>query len=144
MPLLLVPALYNGIWVQSVHFDIDYYLITAIISAESSFNPLAIGDNGDSYGLMQLYLGGAGYGHLPSQLLEIDYNLEVGVAYLRQCIDAYPDELPRAVAAYNRGIDGASWLDSPEADAYVDKVLDWAEYFRQIGIKRDTRLADVQ
>lgn len=138
MPLMLSPHLYDAIWAQAAHYQVDYYLITAIISAESSFDPTAIGDSGHSYGLMQLHDRGAGHGYPASELLQLDRNLEIGVAYLRQCINAYPGELPRAVLAYNRGIAGARNFGDPEEDTYVAKVLDLAKEYRRIGIQRQT------
>jgi soluble lytic murein transglycosylase-like protein len=136
MPLLLSPHLYDAVWVQSVHFDVDYYLITAIIATESAFDPLAIGDSGQSYGLMQLHLRGAGHGQLPTDLLDLDRNLELGVAYLRECLDAYPEDRFRAIAAFNRGIAGARSLDEPERDSYVRKVLEHQQWHRTSGIER--------
>ena len=138
MPLLLHPHLYDAIWVQAEHYDVDFYLIAGFLRFESNFNPLAIGDNGRSFGAMQLYLEGAGSGHDPQRLLEIDYNLEVGVAYLRRCLDAYPDDLPRAIAAYNRGIAGAAPPFDPATNGYVTAVLEYAAHYREVGVLRST------
>ena len=138
MPLYLHPHLYDAIWVQAKHFSVAYELIAALINQESGFNPLAIGDNMRSFGLMQLNLDGAGHGHDPQRLLEIDYNLETGVAYLRRCMDAYPEELPRAIAAYNRGIAGASTLLDPISDPYVASVLSHYALYQDRGIERRT------
>lgn len=140
MPLLLQAHLYDAIQVQHDAYAIDYYLLAAVCFQESGFNPLAIGDNGRSYGLMQLNLDGAGAGHSPSQLLEIDYNLEVGAAYLRRCLDAYPIDLQRAVAAYNRGIAGAAPPFDPSTNPYTQNVLNLRDHFAGIGVFRDTRL----
>jgi soluble lytic murein transglycosylase-like protein len=121
--LYLPPHIYDAIWVQSEHYRVDYYLIAAILEQESGFDPLAIGDGGTSFGLGQVNIHGAGYGESPHSLLDIDHNLEVAVAYLRRCIDAYPDDGPRAIAAYNRGITGAAPPFDPSADPYVKNVL---------------------
>ncbi len=135
-PLCLHPHLYDAVWVQARQYDIDYELVAAIINQESGFNPLAFGDQFGSYGLGQLNLDGAGAGHSPSRLLEVDYNLEVAVAYLRNCLDAYPDELARAIAAYNRGISGAAQLADPGSDPYVLSVLAQYHHYLAIGIER--------
>ena len=135
-PLYLHPHLYDAIWIQAKEYSVDYYLIAAIISQESGFNPLAIGDNMRSFGLMQLNLDGAGHGHDPSRLLEMDYNLETGVAYLRRCLDAYPDDPPRAIAAYNRGITGARPPFDPLTDPYVRSVLSTHALYQGRGIER--------
>ena len=136
VPLFLHPHLYDAIWVQAEHYDVDFYLVAAIIRVESAWNPHAIGDYFRSYGLMQLNIDGAGHGHLPSRLLEVDYNLEVGVAYLRRCLDAYPDDLPRAIAAYNRGVAGAAPPFDPATNGYVVAVLESADHYRDTGVHR--------
>src|SRR3990167_4819212 len=81
-------------------------IIAAIVEVESGFNPLAVGDDRSSYGLMQLHIGGAGGGHPPSQLLEIENNLEFGIQYFKRCLEATNYSLPDALSAYNQGIQG--------------------------------------
>tara|TARA_R100000654_G_scaffold50954_1_gene77185 strand:- start:1282 stop:3675 length:2394 start_codon:yes stop_codon:yes gene_type:complete len=43
--------------------------------------------------------------------------------YLEAAQRRFPGDLPRQIASYNRGIAGASRLEDPEADAYVQGVL---------------------
>jgi hypothetical protein len=57
----------------------DPNILRSIIQAESNWNPNAVGDKGMSYGLLQNHLKGRGSGHKPSDLLDPDYNLRLGM-----------------------------------------------------------------
>lgn len=114
---------------------VDSNLILAIAQVESSMNPHAKGDydregRPHSFGLMQLHTEGAGFGHTPEELLDLDNNVNWGTAYLRGCIDAFPGDIYTAISAYNQGIGGArsrGWgLNAP----YVRAVLRWRDAFR--------------
>lgn len=61
------------------------WMIAGIVAAESNFNPRALGDNGRSFGLLQLYIdGGQGspYRDNPEALFDPRLNLDVGVPYI--------------------------------------------------------------
>ena len=85
---------------------IDPAIILAMIWRESSYHADAIGDNGDSLGLMQIQpkwnmelmqeLGCL-------DLLDPYQNVRVGVAILAEKLDWYGGDLAKAVTAYNAG-----------------------------------------
>lgn len=97
-------------------YEIDPTLIMAVIQKESSFDAAAIGDSGDSAGLMQVQekwhrdrmerLG-------ISDLLDPYQNTLVGIDYLAELLDKY--SVSDALTAYNSGKPGES--------AYAEAVL---------------------
>lgn len=106
---------------------LDPALVAAIVEVESGGDDKALGDpNRDgspySFGLMQLHIKGAGFGHRPRLLLNPRYNLEVGCAYLRLCLDAFPESEGLGISAYNQGIAGARERGLINS-AYVTAVL---------------------
>lgn len=86
-------------------YDIEPALVLAVIERESSYNTEAVGDGGESYGLMQIQprwhiermdrLG-------VEDLLNPYQNISVGVDILAGHIDTYGD-VGAALTAYNRG-----------------------------------------
>jgi LysM repeat protein len=105
-------AIRDAILTSAAKHAVDPNLVAGVISAESAFDEKALGDaNGDgapySFGLMQLHIQGAGFGHRPRLLLNVPYNVDVGAAYLRRCLDAFGGDVDLAVSAYNQGIGGA-------------------------------------
>lgn len=103
-------------------------LVSGIITRESGGNPNAIGDNGCSYGLMQLntcagWLPGFGPGQDNSMLLDPTTNINYGCQYLNTLLNQYQN-VAQAISAYNAG--------SPTtANAgYVSAVLG---YIKQLG-----------
>lgn len=97
-------------------YGIDPTLVMAVIQKESSFDAAAIGDSGDSAGLMQVQekwhrdrmerLG-------ISDLLDPYQNTLVGIDYLAELLDKYP--VSDALTTYNSGKPGES--------AYAEAVL---------------------
>ena len=89
-------------------YGMDADLIRAVIWTESSGNPNAIGDNGQSFGLMQVGFAAAqdvGYRSIASgDLLDPDKNIEIGTAYLYILREHYGLSLSEVLAAYNWGI----------------------------------------
>ena len=85
---------------------IDPAIIMAMAYRESGFNAEAIGDGGDSYGLLQIQprwhyarmerLGCA-------DLLDPFQNVTVAVDYLAEQIDRYDGDVAKALVAYNQG-----------------------------------------
>jgi soluble lytic murein transglycosylase-like protein len=131
------PHIFDSVLLQSWAHGVDFYHILATFIVESSLNPKAVGDGGMSYGLGQLHLQGAGYGHDPCDLLTISYNVEVAVKFMRQCLDAtgnYDD----AASAYNQGIYGWQKRGRGLNQEYVDKVRYWREKLAAEGVDRLT------
>ena len=89
---------------------IDPAVVISIIDAESDFDANAIGDGGNSFGLMQIQarwheermdkLGA-------TDLLNPKQNIAVGVDYLAELLDYYNGNLEKALMAYNAGQLGA-------------------------------------
>lgn len=100
------------------NFRIDYKLLLAIIKTESEFNPNQIGDNGRSFGLMQIqprwwtsYFNDYGC----SDWLSVSDNVTVGCAILRYLYDSYGDTV-LVLNAYNTG-------NPNNYNGYSDRVL---------------------
>lgn len=89
-------------------FKVPANLIRAIIWKESSGEPSATGDEGKSFGLMQIQLTAAqdiGYYITKAELLNPHVNIEVGTGYLAYLYGLYyVGNWPDALAAYNWGM----------------------------------------
>lgn len=89
---------------------IDPAVVMAVIDTESDFDADAVGDNGASFGLMQIQerwhrermdkLG-------VTNLLDPYQNVVVGVDYLVELLDYYDGNMAKALIAYNAGQLGA-------------------------------------
>lgn len=86
-------------------YGIDPAIIFAMAYRESSYNPSAMGDNGNSYGLLQVQLRfhrermqklGC------TDLLDPYQNVTVAVDFLCELLNKYGD-MGKALTAYNRG-----------------------------------------
>ena len=106
-------------------YDLDKYLVYAVIKTESGFDQYAVSKAG-AYGLMQLQTETASDGAkklkmdvtLPDDLYEPDINIHIGTYYLSWLLDKYDGDISLAVAAYNGGIGNVdSWLKD---DRYSD------------------------
>ena len=105
--------------------NVDSDLVTAVIHAESSFNPRAVSPRG-AQGLMQLmphHGGPTG----SADLFEPEKNIQIGVSLLARLAKKYGGNERMALAAYNAG-EGAVKRHNgvppyPETQAYVEKVL---------------------
>ncbi len=114
---------------------LDPALVSAVIKAESDFDPEAVSRAG-AIGLMQLMPETA-------QRLEIhdpfdpEENIAGGVRYLRYLLDRFNGNLPLALAAYNAGATRVEQYDTlppiRETRHYVKKVL---RYYRLFGERR--------
>lgn len=97
-------------------------VILGIIQKESSGNPDAVGDNGNSVGLMQLNFGAGtpqdmGYDGTKEDLLNPKDNIFFGTMYFLRQLNKYRD-IPKALSAYNAGHSTASNIGS-----YVNPIL---------------------
>lgn len=98
-------------------YDIPYELVLGVMWVESGFNADAIGDGGNSFGLMQIQprwwihtMAREGI----NDLLDPLQNIRCGCAILRELKDKYGTEY-RALQAYNTG--------NPDSNSgYADKV----------------------
>lgn len=144
---------------------IDPALAFAVVRQESAFAADARSPAG-ALGLMQLLPSTARqvaarldlpFGGRPA-LLDIETNLRIGMAYLRQLLDRYGHQIP-ALAAYNAGphrvdtwlpvdrmVDADVWAEVipfRETRNYVQNVMYFAAiYERRLGNGTDGRLAD--
>jgi hypothetical protein len=74
-------------------YDVPILLISAIIEVESAWNPNALGDNGTSYGLFQLHIGGQADqaikdGHKPTDLFDPALNTKYALPSIAQAWDS--------------------------------------------------------
>lgn len=121
---------------HSFQHRLDPALLSAVIKAESDFNPTAVSRAG-AVGLMQL---------MPTTALKLkvrdpydpDENIAGGARLLRSLLDRFHGNLPLALAAYNAGADRVERYQTLppilETRHYVTKVLRFyrAFLFREI------------
>jgi soluble lytic murein transglycosylase-like protein len=87
-------------------FDVDAALISAVIKAESDFNPREVSHKG-ARGLMQLMPATAERFGVDNSF-DPKANINAGVRYLRWLLDTFEGNADLAVAAYNAG-EGNVW-----------------------------------
>lgn len=106
---------------------IDPAIIMAMAYRESGFNANAIGDGGDSFGLLQIQPRWH-YARMErlgcTDLLDPFQNVTVAVDYLAEQIDRYDGDVAKALVAYNQGHFKETVTD------YALSVLDMAEELR--------------
>ena len=109
---------------------IDFYLVKAIIQAESSFNPRAVSKKG-ARGLMQIMPE-----NFPALNIKDPFdpqqNIMGGTRYFRSLYDRYQGQLALCLSAYNAGptiVDRYQRIPPiPETERYVEKVM---RFYRQ-------------
>lgn len=82
-------------------YGVDATLVRAVIQVESDFNILCVSSKG-ARGLMQLMPGTARRFGV-TKVHDADQNIHGGVKYLAYLTKLFPNDLPRALAAYNAG-----------------------------------------
>lgn len=112
--------------------NIDAAVVMAMIFFESSYQADAIGDGGNSVGLMQIQERW----HKErmerldvTNLLHPYQNVTVGIDFLAELLDEYDGNVEMALMAYNAGRDGADeyWFSKGEySNEYSQKVTDLA------------------
>jgi soluble lytic murein transglycosylase-like protein len=76
-------------------------LVRAVIVVESNFDPRCVSNKG-ARGIMQLMPETAKrYG--ARDLFDVEQNIRAGISYLADLLEMFPDDLSRALAAYNAG-----------------------------------------
>lgn len=90
---------------RCAELEINFFLAASLMYSESSFNPGAIGDNGNSIGLFQInkvnwermqYV----YGLDVDRPLE---NIEAGLRIMRELMNDYPDDVAAVIQCYKCG-----------------------------------------
>jgi soluble lytic murein transglycosylase-like protein len=104
--------------------NVDKDLFTALVAAESSFNPNARSSAG-AMGLTQLMPGTAAALGVRNPF-DPSENLHGGATYLRQLLDRFHD-VPMALAAYNAGPGAVTRYSGvppyAETQAYVKRIM---------------------
>lgn len=87
-------------------YGIDPAVVIAMIEKESCYTVTAIGDSGNSFGLMQIqprWHSGRMEKLGCTDLLDPFQNVTVGIDYLAEMLDWYGGEIAAALTAYNAG-----------------------------------------
>jgi hypothetical protein len=93
---------YNDIIVKAARFhDVDAALVSAVIKAESDYDPKTVSHKG-ARGLMQLMPATAKRFGV-SNSFDPEQNIYAGTKYLRWLLDKFDDNADLAVAGYNAG-----------------------------------------
>ena len=118
-------------------YEIAPEIVIAIIERESNYDTYAVGDNGESVGLMQIQEHNH-YDRIErlgvTNLFDAIDNVEVGVDYLAQCITRNGGNLEMALIAYNAGQSGAEtnyFSKGIYSNAYSQKVLEIAKILKE-------------
>lgn len=108
-------------------YHVDPAIVLAQIWRESTYHADSIGDDGNAYGLMQIWP----YWHYPrmqelgcTDLLDPYQNVVVGIDYLAECINRYDGDVAKGLTSYNRG------HYAGEVTEYARSVMEFAEELR--------------
>lgn len=109
---------YDEILQYSEEYEIDPFLIAAVIRVESKYNPYAQSSKG-ARGLMQIMPITANWGaeeigmenFYLEELFVPKTNIQIGTWYLRKLMNQFDRDVPLVLAAYNGGSGNVSkWL----------------------------------
>ncbi len=113
--------------------DISPALITAIIHAESNFNPNAR-SNAGAKGLMQINTPTQRYLKI-GNVFDPSQNVEAGARYIKELLVQFDGDLTLALAAYNAGPGAVRRFNGippySETKNYVKKVMAYYHQYRQ-------------
>jgi soluble lytic murein transglycosylase-like protein len=119
----------------ALRHGVDARLVTAVIAAESNFDPRAVSAR-LACGLMQLRPEIVSR-YRVANVFDPRENIEAGTRYLKELLDRYGQNLTLALAAYNAGPDRVGQYGGvppfPETQNYVRRVT---ERFSQAESKR--------
>ena len=115
--------------------SLDPYLVASLIRQESLFDA-EIRSSANAVGLMQILPStGSGLasrhgigGFDASQLVDPTTNVTLGTAYLRELLDRYGGNLPRALAAYNAGENAVDKWQRRYPDLEDDEFVESISY----------------
>jgi len=117
----------------SRQFNVDPYLVKAIIKAESSFDPHAISESG-AQGLMQLMPDTARDMKVSNPFDPLE-NIHGGTKYLSLLLKRFDRNTRLAVAAYNAGpssVDNCRGIPpNPRTRSFVERVMAYYQEFRE-------------
>lgn len=110
-------------------YNLDPYILMGQIELESSFNPNAIGDGGDSIGYLQIQP--KWWSHLigDRDLKNPKDNIAVGIIIMDYYMRTYDNDIRKALMCYNMGEQGAKecWDLGIYETSYVKIILGNAE-----------------
>ena len=119
----------------ALRYNISPQLISAVVHAESHFNPVAVSSAG-AVGLMQL-MPATAIRYNVSNRQDPRQSIEGGTRYLRDLLVLFKNDVTLAVAAYNAGENavirrGYKIPPYKETQRYVKKVLALYKHYQQI------------
>jgi len=113
------------IYRYSDQLEIDPILVKAIIQVESGFDPMTVSHKG-ARGLMQLMPGTAKRFNV-TKVHDPEQNIRGGIEYLALLLKMFPNDLSKAIAAYNAGENAVRRYGGippyQETQTYVRKAL---------------------
>ncbi|HVR42649.1 MAG TPA: lytic transglycosylase domain-containing protein [Thermoanaerobaculia bacterium] len=123
---------FDGIIVEAARkFDVDAALVSAVIKAESDYDPRVVSHKG-ARGLMQLMPATARrFGVTDS--FDPNANIHAGTRYLRWLLDRFEGDVRLALAGYNAGEGNVAKYDG------VPPFRETVEYIRRIARHLETR-----
>jgi hypothetical protein len=105
--------------------SVDPVLLTAVVRAESNFDPMAVSPKG-AQGLMQLMPQTAERFGV-ADVFDVSDNVDGGARYLSWLLDRFDGQTELALAGYNAGegaVDRYSGVPPyPETENYIEKVM---------------------
>lgn len=110
-------------------FSVDKYLIYSIIMAESGHDKNAVSAKG-AVGLMQIMESTASeimqklkLNADITDLKDPKTNIRIGTYYVKYLLDLYDNDLDKAIAAYNAGMNNVDrWVSESGSDNFIDSI----------------------